>query len=374
MSNPQAYNVVWHAPSHDAQGSVPLGNGEIGLNAWISKQGALCFYIGRTDSWGDNGRLLKLGRVRVVLDPAPNPSVMQQTLDLPTGTWQVQFGPCADHRLDTRVDIRLWVDAHQPVVHVNIDATTPIAATAHIELWRTEREELEELQVSDIMLDRSRPDQKHAATIIEPDTVLQDRPDWIGWYHHNTKSVGPALTAELQGLEGFDRGDPLLDRIFGAAILTRDGTRVHDRELRSEAGTSGGVPDPRSRPASCLACHLACGHGRPDRHCTPGRSRLAQGRACALVAGILGPELDRDFGPGGKHSPRSRTGQPFLCPATVCPGLCRPGALPDQVQRIHFQCAVSGQAGGCRLPALGTGLLVAEHTLAVLQHVCGRGL
>ena len=236
MSNPQAYNVVWHAPSHDAQGSVPLGNGEIGLNAWISKQGALCFYIGRTDSWGDNGRLLKIGRVRVVLDPAPNPSVMQQTLDLPTGTWQVQFGPCADHRSDTRVDIRLWVDAHQPVVHVNIDATTPIAATAHIELWRTEREELEELQVSDIMLDRSRPDQKHAATIIEPDTVLQDRPDWIGWYHHNTKSVGPALTAELQGLEGFDREDPLQDRIFGAAILTRDGTRVHDQELRSGTG------------------------------------------------------------------------------------------------------------------------------------------
>ena len=80
-----------------------------------------------------------------------------------------------------------------------IDAEEPVTATAHIELWRTEREELEELQISDVMLDRDRPDQKHEPTIIEPDTVLEDLPDWIGWHHHNTKSVGPALTAELQG-------------------------------------------------------------------------------------------------------------------------------------------------------------------------------
>lgn len=236
MANPQAYNVVWDSPSHDAQGSVPLGNGEIGLNAWMSFQGELCFYIGRTDSWGDNGRLLKIGRVRLVLDPPPNISVVRQTLDLATGTWHVRTGPCPDHHRNAQMDIRLWVDAHHPIVHVDVASTVPVTAAAHIELWRTAPQELQELQISDIMLDRTRPDQKRAATIVEPDTVLREPPDWIGWFHHNVKSVGPALTAELQGLAEFERPDPLLNRVFGAAIATRHGTKVGDWVLQAAPG------------------------------------------------------------------------------------------------------------------------------------------
>ncbi len=244
MPHPQSYNVVWDAPSHDAQGSVPLGNGEIGLNAWVSLQGELCFYIGRTDAWGDNGRLLKLGRVRIVLDPAPHVSIVRQTLDVGTGTWRVRTGPCPDHHRDAQMDIQLWVDAHHPVIHVSIDSTIPVVATAHIELWRTAPHELQELQISDIMLDRARADQKREATIVEPDTVLHEPRDWIGWFHHNVKSVGPTLTAELQGLAGFKRDDPLLDRVFGAAILTWNGTKASDHALHSVQGHAVGFQIP----------------------------------------------------------------------------------------------------------------------------------
>ena len=259
MSAPRTHNVVWHSPSHDAQGSVPLGNGEIGLNAWVSLQGELLFYLARTDAWDDNGRLLKLGRVRIALDPAPNPSRLRQTLDLHTGTWHVQYGPSPDHRDAVQVDLQLWVDAHHPVVHVRIDAEEPVTATAHIELWRTEREELEELQISDIMLDRERPDQKREPTIIEPDTILEGLPDWIGWHHHNTKSVGPALTAELQGLDGFEREDPLLDRIFGAAVITSEGVRESDVALRSrrEHWVEFQIPVLALHPASPAAWRAA---------------------------------------------------------------------------------------------------------------------
>lgn len=65
------YDVVWNTPSEDHTGSMPLGNGAIGVNAWINPQGELEFYIGRTDSWGDNARLLKLGKVRVSMAPRP---------------------------------------------------------------------------------------------------------------------------------------------------------------------------------------------------------------------------------------------------------------------------------------------------------------
>jgi len=45
-----AYNVVWTAPSQDGSGSMPLGNGEVGVNLWVEPDGDLLFYIARTDA------------------------------------------------------------------------------------------------------------------------------------------------------------------------------------------------------------------------------------------------------------------------------------------------------------------------------------
>ena len=52
------YYLTWTAPSENIHGTMPLGNGEIGLNVWINEQGVLEFYIGRTDAWDDFGRLV----------------------------------------------------------------------------------------------------------------------------------------------------------------------------------------------------------------------------------------------------------------------------------------------------------------------------
>ena len=42
-SDASRYNVVWRAPSRDSQGSMPLGNGDVGLNAWVEPDGDLRF-------------------------------------------------------------------------------------------------------------------------------------------------------------------------------------------------------------------------------------------------------------------------------------------------------------------------------------------
>jgi hypothetical protein len=47
------------------QTALPLGNGEIALNAWIEPSGDLRFYIARTDAWDDSGRLVKVGAMRI---------------------------------------------------------------------------------------------------------------------------------------------------------------------------------------------------------------------------------------------------------------------------------------------------------------------
>jgi len=225
---PDRYDVTWHSPSTDAGGSMPLGNGDIGLSAWIEPSGELAFYISKTDAWGDNARLLKVGRVRVGFDPPLPVTEFRQTLRLREGTMEVVCGAA-----EAATTVRLWVDANHPVIHMTVDGQTPCTATASLELWRTEPYELPSIEVSDVHLDRSKPDRKHAPTIVEPDTVLENLADRVGWYHHNVKSVGPAQHARTQGMTGYQRPDPLLHRTFGAVISADGGRRLDDTHLQS---------------------------------------------------------------------------------------------------------------------------------------------
>jgi len=191
------YNVVWTSPSEDQAGSMPLGNGSTGLNAWIEPNGDLLFYISRTDSWGGDGELLKLGRVRVQLDPAPSTEDFLQTLSLKDGSLKARYGGA---------ELRLWVDANNPVIHAEISGTKPTSATASIELWRKNK---------------------------DADSVLENQKGQIGWYHRNSYSDKPAQLAKQQGLAEFKRQDPLLHRTFGAVIKSANGARVDDTHLRS---------------------------------------------------------------------------------------------------------------------------------------------
>jgi hypothetical protein len=231
-----ACNVVWESPSTNHHGSMPLGNGDVSLNAWMTPDGDLHLYLGKSDAWDDNARLLKLGKVRFRLHPSPIASSprFRQELNLAKGRIDFTIGPASE----PSAKLALWVDAHHPVVHLTVESATPLEASARLELWRTHRHELAELQVSDVLLDRSQPDQKHAPTLIEPDHVMEDWPSGMGWYHHNIKSVGPAVLAEVQGLTGFPMEDPLMNRVFGGVVMASRGEKVDATTLRSPRGTS----------------------------------------------------------------------------------------------------------------------------------------
>ncbi|KAA3611644.1 MAG: hypothetical protein DWQ01_06020 [Planctomycetota bacterium] len=229
--DPGRYDVVWTSPSENASGSMPLGNGEIGLNAWVNSEGSLLFYISRTDSWSENGRLLKVGRLKVDCDPPlPVGSRYEQRLDLQTGTMVVT---CGTEQQFTR--LQLWVDANHPVVQIQIEGEIPRTATATIELWRTEREAYPACEVSDLLEDRSKPNRLHRPVYVEADTLLPPEPGRIGWYHHNARSEGPELTAKLQGLWEFlkHQPDPLLHRTFGAMVTAEQAEALGPSRLRS---------------------------------------------------------------------------------------------------------------------------------------------
>ncbi|MFO8011676.1 MAG: DUF5703 domain-containing protein [Phycisphaerae bacterium] len=221
------YNVVWTSPSQDHHGSMPLGNGSTGLNAWINPAGELAFYISRTDSWGDNARLLKVGKVRIALDPPPPTAPFEQTLSLKDATMVVRCG-----KGDGATVLRLWADANHPVIHVTVDSARPVTATAAIELWRTEPRELPSIECSDVL----NKDPQRRPTIVEPDTILKNQAGRIRWYHRNVKSVGPAGHARVQGMTGYERPDPLLHRTFGAIVTAEGDKRIDDTHLESPAG------------------------------------------------------------------------------------------------------------------------------------------
>ena len=212
-TTPSRYDITWTSPSGTYDGSMPLGNGDIAVNAWVDNAGDLLFYIAKGDSWDDYGRLLKIGRVRVRLSPPPPQGDFMQTLTLGDGTITCRFRGGGAETL-----IRLRVDANNPVISVSIESSEQAAASASFEVWRTAPEPLGSVEVSDVLID----DPAGRETIVEPDIVIEDLNGRIALCHHNGKSIGPALTAAGQGLDGFPRQDPLLGRTFGA-LITADG-------------------------------------------------------------------------------------------------------------------------------------------------------
>mgnify|MGYP003869203191 CR=1 FL=1 len=229
------YDVIWDSPSTNHHGSMPLGNGEVAVNAWFTAAGELHLYLARTDAWDDYARLVKVGKVRLQVSPNPFTAgaPFRQTLSLRDATLRVEAGTGA-----AQTHLQVWVDAHHPVVHVTLDSPTPREVVAFVELWRTQQMEVATTEVSDVLMHRKNAAGKQEGMLIEPDEVLINHPNGVGWYHHNRKSIGPALMAKIQGLTGFPQPDPLLHRTFGALMTAPGAQRMNDRQLRSSPTNS----------------------------------------------------------------------------------------------------------------------------------------
>ncbi|HVU53710.1 MAG TPA: DUF5703 domain-containing protein, partial [Puia sp.] len=169
-------NVTWNEPGPGATESMPIGNGDIGLNVWVEKNGDLVFYIAKTDAWGaetrpewdqwmkTGGVLMKLGAVRIAQTPSPltTETPFAQTLRLHQGEILIKEGSST---------LRIWVDANHPVIR--IEADNPNAT----------------LKVS---LDNWRLGQ-------DGDTVLPAQGNNITWYHQNAATADPHLAGRIFG-------------------------------------------------------------------------------------------------------------------------------------------------------------------------------
>jgi len=219
-----ACNVVWETPSKDHNGSMPIGNGETGLNLWVEPGGDLVFLISRTDSWDENERLCKVGRVRVKFTPTLAGADFRQTLKLRQGEIEIVGGAG-----DAAVMVRVWVDANRQVVHVEADSQKDFQMQIALEVWRDKKRTLaggEDHGVNGF----------RGPKTVYPDTVLGGQKDRIVWYHRNPVSPWKE-TLELQHLQpAIQIGtDPLLHRTFGGAILGKGLVNADEKTLKSAA-------------------------------------------------------------------------------------------------------------------------------------------
>src|SRR5215471_5550184 len=128
------YNVVWPSHSNTSANSMPAGNGDIGLNVWTEQDGDLLLYIGKTDALDEQSRLLKLGRLRVHFsnNPFAAGAAFSQTLDLTNSEIRITAGTGSN-----ALNLRIWVDANNPVAHIEAQSPTAFSQSVVLEPWRT---------------------------------------------------------------------------------------------------------------------------------------------------------------------------------------------------------------------------------------------
>jgi hypothetical protein len=66
------YAPIFHTPSLKHSDNMPLGNGELTANIWVNgSDGSISLLLGRSDAWSSVVQPLKVGRVKILMEPSP---------------------------------------------------------------------------------------------------------------------------------------------------------------------------------------------------------------------------------------------------------------------------------------------------------------
>jgi alpha-L-fucosidase 2 len=225
----KTFDVQWSSPGQTSKDSMPLGNGDIGLNVWADEAGNVSFYISKTDAWDENGRLLKLGKVRLNFQPNPfrRGEAFRQALVLRGAAVEIEAGT---GEAETR--IRIWVDAHHPAVRCEARVPDGMTIAASLEPWRLKPETLDDELVSGL----NYFPELFGKTVVRPDVIVDEASDRVVWYHENPETPSFLKNLTLQGLEKFPLPNPLAGRIFGGLMEGAGFARRTSTTLVSAAG------------------------------------------------------------------------------------------------------------------------------------------
>lgn len=225
-----AYNVIWDSPSTSgSMESMPIGNGDITSNIWVEKNGDLMLYIGKSDSWSEGTRLLKLGRLRISLTPNPFATGAQfkETLDLHKGLIDISTG-----EKGSEVNIKIWIDANNPVGHIDINSAKSLSLTCTTELLRPQPFVL--TSGADPIAGSFRGVVDGPVRPTESADTLLSRKDAIVWAHRNDISMYPLILKHQNVEHLIDKyPDPYKNLTFGALVSAKGMEATNDSTITS---------------------------------------------------------------------------------------------------------------------------------------------
>ncbi|WP_442795887.1 DUF5703 domain-containing protein [Pelobium manganitolerans] len=206
------YDVLWNSQSKNSSESMPVGGGDIGLNVWV-EDGDLLFYISRSGLFDENNTLLKVGRVRLRFPQNKLKEGFKQRLNLADGACYISGAQSG-----LKSDVRIWVDVHKAVIHIDIDHSKATNAQLFFENWRFE--------------DRATKKKENNQNSWKwaPQGDVKTYADEVGFenggvyfYHQNKKQTVFDVVVKQQGLESIKDSlfNQLDGRIFGGFLYAK---------------------------------------------------------------------------------------------------------------------------------------------------------
>ncbi|XHR31002.1 MAG: DUF5703 domain-containing protein [Chthoniobacteraceae bacterium] len=224
----RAARLVWTEPGQSSADSVPLGNGDIALNIWQEQDGAVSFYIAKSDAWDAFCRLIKVGQVRIWTEPSSFVS------------GDTKFDFCPDEgcvRIQSEKEnlcLSVRVDANHPIIVAESKGSHPVKLHAELVRWRPSERPLGSQELHGV----------YGVPGLKP-TEYPDRfvpgENEVLWYQRNEGSIWKGLL-KPQDLAAFGDQvpDPLLYRTFGGCLGGPGLTPDSDHSVASEVPSKEG--------------------------------------------------------------------------------------------------------------------------------------
>ena len=213
------YDVIWDNPGTSSADSMPLGNGDIGLNVWTESNGDVVFYIGKSDAWSENPvkttGLAKVGKVRISTAPAlfSGTNHFEQALHLYDGEMLIK---------GDNGEMHLWVDANAPVIHISARSNVGSELKVSLDPYRLPQ------SVNPGATNPGDLFRSPGMDELKPDYHAEGLKDCLAWCHFNgtTNGLGKPTTPEV------------VNWGFGALIQGKDMKASGTGTLTSPLGTN----------------------------------------------------------------------------------------------------------------------------------------
>lgn len=211
-ATPVPEDYIWTSPSRNSSESMPCGGGDIGLNVWV-ENGVLYFYIARSGAWDENNTLLKLGRMRVELQPTPFPAgnagsaAFEQRLQLSEGSVQIKADDAT---------LLIWVDVHKPVIHCSMQSKTPRRMLVSYESWRAADRALVKGESQQNTYKWAPP----AGLLMRRDS-MEVQGKRLYFFHRNPQETVVEVALQQQGLKEAPY-NPLANLVSGGMLMSKE--------------------------------------------------------------------------------------------------------------------------------------------------------